>query len=80
MNKHVDLIINLCYYMFRMERFNSCFLNKGLYIPPAFLKANYGGENLNVFAGVLELADETDSKSVVREGVWVRVPPPAPNP
>lgn len=24
-----------------------------------------------------ELADETDSKSVVREGVWVRVPPPA---
>ena len=29
-------------------------------------------------AGVLELADETDSKSVVRKGVWVRVPPPAP--
>ena len=28
-------------------------------------------------AGVSELADETDSKSVVREGVWVRVPPPA---
>ena len=25
-----------------------------------------------------ELADETDSKSVVRKGVWVRVPPPAP--
>ena len=30
-------------------------------------------------ADVLELADETDSKSVVREGVWVRVPPSAPN-
>ena len=32
----------------------------------------------DVFAGVLELADETDSKSVVSDGVWVRVPPPAP--
>ena len=30
------------------------------------------------FAGVLELVDETDSKSVVSDGVWVRVPPPAP--
>ena len=30
------------------------------------------------FAGVSELADETDSKSVIRKGVWVRVPPPAP--
>ncbi len=30
------------------------------------------------FAGVSELADETDSKSVVSNGVWVRVPPPAP--
>lgn len=30
-----------------------------------------------VDAGVSELADETDSKSVVRKGVWVRVPPPA---
>ena len=28
---------------------------------------------------MLELADETDSKSVVSDGVWVRVPPPAPN-
>ena len=28
-------------------------------------------------AGVSELADETDSKSVIREGVWVRAPPPA---
>ena len=34
-------------------------------------------ENRN--AGVSELADETDSKSVIRKGVWVRVPPPAPN-
>ena len=25
-----------------------------------------------------ELADETDSKSVIRKGVWVRVPPTAP--
>ena len=32
----------------------------------------------NHFAGVLELADETDSNSVVHQGVWVRVPPPAP--
>ena len=32
-----------------------------------------------IYAGVSELADETDSKSVVSNGVWVRVPPPAPN-
>ena len=32
-----------------------------------------------IFAGVSELADETDSKSVIHPGVWVRVPPPAPN-
>ena len=25
------------------------------------------------------MADEADSKSVVSDGVWVRVPPPAPN-
>ena len=31
-----------------------------------------------IFAGVSELADETDSKSVIHPGVWVRVPPPAP--
>lgn len=29
------------------------------------------------FAGVSELADETDSKSVVLMDVWVRVPPSA---
>jgi hypothetical protein len=28
-------------------------------------------------AGVAELADATDSKSVSRKGVWVRPPPPA---
>ena len=27
-------------------------------------------------AGVAELADATDSKSVARKGVWVRPPPP----
>ena len=31
-----------------------------------------------LLAGVSELADETDSKSVIRKGVWVRVPPPVP--
>lgn len=34
---------------------------------------------LHFYAGVLELADEADSKSAACEGVWVRVPPPAPN-
>ncbi len=33
--------------------------------------------SVNKSAGVSELADETDSKSVIRKGVWVRVPPPA---
>ena len=33
---------------------------------------------LNTYAGVLELVDGADSKSVVSNGVWVRVPPPAP--
>ena len=36
-------------------------------------------QNLNIFAGVMELADVTDSKSVGSNTVWVRVPPPAPN-
>ena len=30
-------------------------------------------------AGVLELADGADSKSVVGNNVWVQVPPPAPS-
>ena len=34
--------------------------------------------NMFVNAGVLELVDGADSKSVVSNGVWVRVPPPAP--
>ena len=34
--------------------------------------------NPTIFAGVLELVDEADSKSVVSDNVWVRVPPPAP--
>ena len=38
------------------------------------------GRRLKILnAGVSELADETDSKSVIRKGVWVRVPPPAPD-
>ena len=32
----------------------------------------------NICAGVMELADVTDSKSVDGNIVWVRVPPPAP--
>ena len=35
-------------------------------------------ENKN--AGVLELVDEVDSKSIASDGVRVRVPPPAPPP
>ena len=31
------------------------------------------------YAGVLELVDEADSKSVASDGVWVRVPIPVPN-
>ena len=31
-----------------------------------------------IYAGVMELADVTDSKSVDGDIVWVRVPPPAP--
>ena len=30
------------------------------------------------YAGMMELADVTDSKSVVGDNVWVRVPLPAP--
>lgn len=33
---------------------------------------------MEVLAGVLELADGADSKSVVGNNVWVQVPPPAP--
>ncbi len=34
--------------------------------------------HIAVYAGVMELADVTDSKSVDGDIVWVRVPPPAP--
>lgn len=30
-------------------------------------------------AGVVELVDAIDSKSIIGNYVWVRVPPPAPN-
>ena len=33
---------------------------------------------VNAVAGVAELVDALDSKSCIRKGVWVRVPPPAP--
>ena len=35
-------------------------------------------QNLNIFAGVMELADVTDSKSVGSDTVRVRPPPSAP--
>ena len=35
-------------------------------------------EEVNGLAGVAELVDALDSKSCIRKGVWVRVPPPAP--
>ena len=34
---------------------------------------------MRALAGVLELADGADSKSVVGNNVWVQVPPPAPS-
>mgnify|MGYP007008475397 CR=1 FL=1 len=47
-----------------------------------FIKSNRQRINImliyKTYAGVLELVDEADSKSVVSDGVWVRVPPPAP--
>ena len=39
-----------------------------------FLGQDIGRRLKNINAGVSELADETDSKSVIRKGVWVRVP------
>ena len=35
----------------------------------------HGSIECQLVAGVAELADATDSKSVSRKGVWVRVPP-----
>ena len=46
--------------------------------PSDFSDRSSGVRLKNINAGVSEFADETDSKSVIRKGVWVRVPPPAP--
>ena len=50
-------------------------------VPPRwtsdFSEAPSGVRLKNINAGVSELADETDSKSVVLMDVWVRVPPSA---
>lgn len=35
--------------------------------------------NLSASCRCVGMADETDSKSVVSNGVWVQVPPPAPH-
>ena len=40
---------------------------------------NQCGNTETQYAGVSELADETDSKSVALMGLWVQVPPPVPS-
>ena len=54
-----------------------------LNIPPAypsnFRLVIFRRDLRNKRAGVLELADEEDSKSFAGDSVWVRVPPPAPS-
>ena len=47
--------------------------------PSDFSEATLGVGFENTKAGVLELVDEVDSKSIASDGVRVRVPPPAPN-
>ena len=47
-------------------------------VPPISRKGHRERDDENIDAGVLELVDEADSKSVASDGVWVRVPPPAP--
>ena len=49
-------------------------------VPPISRTGHREQDVENIDAGVLELVDEADSKSVASDGVWVRVPPPAPNP
>ncbi len=46
----------------------------------AILSVIFGGKAQKnfIFAGVSKLANEADSKSAVSNGLWVRVPPPAP--
>ncbi len=46
--------------------------------PSDFSERASGVRLKNINAGVMELADVTDSKSVDGDIVWVRVPPPAP--
>ena len=56
----------------------------GFHVPPQcpsdFSEATLGVGFENTKAGVLELVDEVDSKSIASDGVRVRVPPPAPSP
>ena len=47
---------------------SGCVLQKGIYC-----------DTIALSAGMMELADVTDSKSVVGDNVWVRVPLPAPD-
>ena len=46
----------------------------------AILSVIFGGKAQKnfIFADVSKLANEADSKSAVSNGLWVRVPPPAP--
>ena len=76
-NPYVDVISR--FPLLRFDRPSSChsFLNQGL-TPLKRTDIIKSARQKGGFAGVLELADETDSKSVVSDGVWVRVPPPAP--
>ena len=55
----------------------------GIHVPPQcpsdfLVEVTLGVEFESAKAGVLELADEVDSKSIASDGVRVRVPPPAP--
>ena len=55
----------------------------GFHVPPQcpsdFSEATLGVGLGHTKAGVLELVDEVDSKSIASDGVRVRVPPPAPS-
>ena len=48
-------------------------------VPPISRSGHREADFENRNAGVLELADEVDSKSIASDGVRVQVPPPAPN-
>ena len=49
-------------------------------VPPISRSGHREPDFENRNAGVLELADEVDSKSIASDGVRVQVPPPAPDP